>query len=95
MSLEIIGTENLENFTTYKIRGQDSLGRVEISRRYKEFLYLREMIAKRYPGLVIPQIPPKVYMNRANEVIEERQRLLNHFLQTICMHTYFAQMPEI
>ena len=68
---------------------------MEIARRYKEFLYLREMIAKRYPGLVIPQIPPKVYMNRANEVIEERQRLLNHFLQTICMHTYFAQMPEI
>ena len=46
-------------------------------RRYKEFLLLREMLFSRYPGLVIPPMPPKVFGNKAEEVISERKYFLD------------------
>ena len=64
--MEIVETETHKEglagtYTLYLIRGRDSLGPIEIGRRFKEFLYLREMMLTRYPGLVIPPIPPKVW----------------------------------
>jgi len=45
--------------TAYIIEGSDSLGDFVVTRRYKEFLLIREILFSRYPGLYIPPIPQK------------------------------------
>ena len=48
------------SFTVYTVKGHDSLGEVEVERRYSEFLMFRTYLFARYPGLLIPQVPGKV-----------------------------------
>lgn len=100
LHLEIAGVEKRAvgrfEYVFYAINGSDSLGPIEITRRYKEFLYLRGMMRSRYPGLVIPPIPPKVWIsNKAEPVVQERRRLLDLFLRQVCSISYLAQMPEL
>ena len=69
MKLQIVSVEQRKEglsgvYTLFQIIGFDSLGPIEIGRRFKEFLYLRQMMVTRYPGLVIPPIPPKVFKNQ-------------------------------
>jgi hypothetical protein len=41
------------------ISGSDDLGTFEIRRRYNDFFYFRESLAKKWPGVYIPPIPEK------------------------------------
>ena len=43
----------------YLIRGQDSSGLFEASRRYKEFKALRSILSSMWPACYIPRLPPK------------------------------------
>ena len=67
--------------TAYNMKGQDVSGEFEVTRRYKEFLVFRETLTKRFPGFYVPPIPPKVVKNNNKRVIEERQYLLNRFME--------------
>lgn len=95
LHLEIVDTETHKEgltgvFTLYLIRGRDSLGIIEIGRRFKEFVYLREMMLTRYPGLVVPPLPPKVWKHLTEEVVQERLMILTIFLKQICTYPYYA-----
>ena len=45
--------------TVYRIKGCDSLGEIDIMRRYREFDQFRDLLFLRYPGIFIPPLPPK------------------------------------
>lgn len=53
--------ESGKGFYTYLISGSDNLGSYDIRRRYNDFFYFRESLAKRWPGIYIPPIPEKKY----------------------------------
>jgi hypothetical protein len=77
MKLEIVGIEliigNGRKHNVYRIKGYDSLGEVDISRRYKEFHIFRDELFSRYPGLFIPPIPPKQATgNKEDNFVQER-----------------------
>ena len=100
--VQIVGTEKSgagitsSGHTIYQIEGRDSLGLIKINRRFKEFLYLREMLHARYPGLVIPPVPSKMWTgSMAEEVVSDRRLHLDMFLQQLCHYKYYAQMPEV
>ena len=65
--LKIVGTEvkNASSgmfsgkHTSYHIVGRDSLGEIDVYRRYSEFSAFRDVLYRRYPGIYIPPIPPK------------------------------------
>ena len=63
MKLEIKQVEEkgtgMKKFTVYNIVGYDSLGEINVLRRYSEFDLFRSCIFSRYPGLYIPPLPPK------------------------------------
>ena len=63
MRLEIVASEikgsGPSQHVTYHVKGQDSLGEIDVFRRYREFLQFRDLIFERYPGLVVPPVPPK------------------------------------
>jgi sorting nexin-1/2 len=43
----------------YQITGIDKNGVFQVSRRYNDFLLLREKITERWPGIYIPLLPEK------------------------------------
>lgn len=72
------------------------MGEVDIFRRYREFLQFKDILFSRYPGLVIPPIPPKKTTNNKEEIfVEERRYFLDQFLQKLCGTPYLASTPEI
>jgi hypothetical protein len=82
MRLEIIEVENQgsgsNKYTSYHVKGYDSLGEIDVFRRYREFLQFRDVLFSRYPGLVIPPIPPKQATNKTQEIfVEERRYFLD------------------
>ena len=75
--LEISGNNMMKKkgkeFVEYEIHGKDSIGSIDIKRRYSEFLLLRDMMYARYPGLMIPPMPIKQFQgNTKNEFLESR-----------------------
>lgn len=71
--------------TVYDIVGNDSLGEITITRRFREFLLLHDLLFSRYPGLYIPPIPAKNYKDaKTDAVIEERKYFLDLFLKSLC-----------
>jgi hypothetical protein len=85
-----------KDFTVYHIEGSDSLGEIQITRRYKEFKLLRELLFARYPGLYIPPIPAtKIQGNMGETFVEERKYFLNLFLYHLCHQTYLVSSPEM
>lgn len=84
--LEIDGHElrkkSSKEFVVYFIRGKDNLGAINIQRRYREFLCLRDTLFAQYPGLMIPPMPAKKYKgNKVDNFVEERRYFLNKFLK--------------
>ena len=73
-------------YTTYRIQGRDSLGEIDIERRYREFLLFRAYLFQRYPGLYVPPIPGKNLGagNTKDPLVEERRYYLNRFLLGLC-----------
>lgn len=50
----------------YKVKGEDINGSFEVMRRYKDFAAVRKVLAQRWPGCIIPSIPPKQLLVRTN-----------------------------
>ena len=100
MSIEITSVETqgsgTSKHTSYHVQGRDSLGDIDVFRRYREFLQFRDILFSRYPGLVIPPIPPKQATNKTQEIfVEERRYFLDQFLQKLSATPYLASTPEI
>lgn len=50
----------------YAIQGTDPSGPINITRRYKDFTYLRKLLVSNWPGCFVPQIPPKQMIVNSN-----------------------------
>ena len=51
--------DGIQKYITYNIRGEDVNGPFNIYRRFKNFVFLRETLVKRWPGCYIPALPQK------------------------------------
>lgn len=100
MNLEIVtseakGTWNSKH-TEYRIKGNDSLGAIDVWRRYSEFHIFHMNLSQRYPGLFIPPIPPKKAQGQMDEFfIEERKHYLSQFLLKLTEHPILCRTPEV
>lgn len=69
---------------TYTVKGIDSHGRFEGSRRYNDFNHLRNALVIRWPGIYFPPIPPKKKVgNKELKFLEERRYFLERFLRKL------------
>jgi hypothetical protein len=58
-----------------------------VSRRYKDFEWLRAELANEHKGCIIPPLPPKVnFSNLKAHVIESRARAFTSFLRKVSSH---------
>ena len=58
----IIQDNTLRKRVIYKIQGNDPDGSFEVLRGYKDFLSVRKILINRWPGCIIPSIPPKQFI---------------------------------
>ncbi|KAJ8600158.1 hypothetical protein CTAYLR_001915 [Chrysophaeum taylorii] len=80
----------LSKHIVYRVRSRILTGEeqqlFEVQRRFSEFVTLRESLVKRYQGLLIPPIPPKVMsaVSKAeSKLVQTRARVLSLFVERL------------
>lgn len=86
--------EGVGGFTSYLV--ECSLIKKGVLKRYSDFYALRCKLVERWPGIFIPNIPPKkIVGNKDNMFVENRCRMLYNFCQKL-LHSfhYFFKSEE-
>lgn len=87
--------DNLIKYVVYTIRGKDSTGTFEAYRRYKDFVALRKLLVRHWPGCLVPKLPQKQALgNLTGSFIEERRKLLEIFLIKSANVNYYYNSEE-
>ena len=86
--------EGIKSYVQYKVTGK--LVKEPIYRRFSDFYSLREKLVERWPGLYIPNLPPKLTMgNLEKKVIEMRTRVINDFCHKISKFEFILDSDEL
>ena len=97
---EIFTTEHSRKFTVsnphdhhghivYDVVGIDDKGRFEVPRRYNDFHCLHEQLAKRWPGIIVPELPKKSSFSaisakgKDEAYLAERRFFLERFMRQL------------
>mmetsp|Transcript_20199 Transcript_20199/g.24959 ORF Transcript_20199/g.24959 Transcript_20199/m.24959 type:complete len:203 (+) Transcript_20199:81-689(+) len=79
----------------YNVTGSDLQGSWECKRRYNEFYLLQDALVKRWPGIVIPLVPPKKAMgNKEMIFLQERRFYLERFLRKLARYDFIINSQE-
>jgi hypothetical protein len=82
------------SFIQYSLKG--NLISKPLTRRYSDFFALNKKFYQRWPGILLPNIPPKVYiLNLRDNVINLRIKLINKFLLHISKTDYLLNSDEM
>lgn len=82
--------DRFRDFTVYTLKGADSQGVIEITRRYSDFFLIRRYLLLKWPGCYIPPLPPKnMLKNMEAEFVKLRKIGLNDFLHKV------ANLPHL
>lgn len=73
------------------------LGNTKLTRRYNDFKNLRSRLVDRWPGIYIPNIPPKrlLFLEQAKELSDSRCRGLNKFMNKIKQSQHLLNSKEL
>jgi len=62
-----------------------------VKRRYRDFVALRYGLEVRFPGAVVPPLPPNKRLGKTGpDFVVKRRRLLQLFLQTLARHPFLS-----
>jgi len=85
-------SEGINSYVSYKVNTQTNLpefnyGQFSVIRRYSDFVWLSERLARDVPGAIVPPLPEKAVVGRFSaEFVESRRRLLEKFLLRVADH---------
>jgi hypothetical protein len=80
----------------YHVQGVDKQGNWDGIRRFNHFNALYEALQKRWPGLLIPKLPPKKTIgNKEVKFIYERKFYLERFLRKCARYDYLINSEEM
>ena len=84
-----------DNKTQYILKGK--MCTEPLIRRYSDFFSLRQKIMSRWPGIVVPNLPPKILIGSSSDktTIRIRKRLLNNFCVDLVKKNYFLDSEEV
>jgi len=93
--------EGIGQYVSYKITVKTEVSPGQYSsdsvlRRYRDFVWLQNVLTRKYKGYLIPSLPDKSVMGRfSNEFIAERKRALESFLNRIAVHTELRESVDV
>ena len=86
-----IEKKGFKNYIVYDLVGE-KVKNPPLLRRYSDFYNLREKLKEYFPGIYIPNIPPKkIIGNKDSRLIMNRMRLLNSFCFKLSTIPYLVQ----
>ena len=84
----------MKKYVVYSLSGSSI--NEQVVRRFSDFFTLRKKLCERWPGVYIPNIPPKKAVgNLDDDTIETRMRLLNSFCYKISKISYLFDSEEV
>lgn len=87
--------ENFQGHIVYTVKGSDLQGEWECKRRYNEFYKLHDALTKRWPGIVLPLVPPKQSLgNKEIVFLQERRFYLERFLRKLARYDFIINSQE-
>jgi len=83
------------SYTVYKV--VCSAGSSEhVFRRYSDFVWLRNVLVKSFPGIFIPPLPPKAVIgNKDESFVESRRSDLQRWLQRVIVRNFLADHEAV
>lgn len=94
--------EGMTQYISYKlttVRVVSDSGNEEetvTERRFSDFVWLFDKLAKQYKGYLIPPLPDKAIMGRfSGDFIDERMRGLQIFLEMLAAHSVLSQSTDV
>ena len=94
----VLVKSGLTEHHAYPVTGRDSLGEIDVQRRFQNFYDFRHMLTVRFPGLYIPPVPGKTQLgmhSKDDSTVRERKYFLDLFLKECCSLRYLAQSKEL
>ena len=85
-------SEGMNSYVSYKVntatnREEFSYGQFGVIRRYSDFAWLSDRLARDVPGAIVPPLPDKAVVGRFGaDFVESRRRQLERFLQKTAEH---------
>ena len=87
--------QDFHGHVVYEVKGKDLQGDFDCKRRYNEFFILFECLQKRWPGILLPQVPPKKSMGNKEQVfIQERRFYLERYLRKLAKYDFIINSQE-
>ena len=87
--------QDFHGHVVYEVKGKDLQGEWECKRRYNEFFVLFECLQKRWPGILLPQVPPKKSVGNKEQVfIQERRYYLERYLRKLAKFDFVINSQE-
>eukprot|EP00428_Durinskia_dybowskii_P066394 CAMPEP_0170387430 /NCGR_PEP_ID=MMETSP0117_2-20130122/17553_1 /TAXON_ID=400756 /ORGANISM="Durinskia baltica, Strain CSIRO CS-38" /LENGTH=494 /DNA_ID=CAMNT_0010643297 /DNA_START=72 /DNA_END=1556 /DNA_ORIENTATION=+ len=80
------------SYISYKVHSNTTrpgfeAGSHSVVRRFSDFAWLSQELAREFPGMIVPPIPEKLTVGRFGEdFVESRRRALEKFLQRVASH---------
>ena len=95
MSFSVRDPQDFHGHIVYDVKGYDLQGAFECKRRYNEFYILQEALQKRWPGIVLPQVPPKKAMGNKDVIfLQERRFYLERFMRKMARFDFIINSQE-
>ena len=72
-----------------------------VRRRYTDFVWLRDVLQRRYIGMLLPSLPPKTYQSTqsgspsTSGLVKHRMRMLGIFLENLVQIPYVRGDPSV
>lgn len=86
--------DGMKKYVVYTLSG--SVINEQVVRRFSDFYTLRKKLCERWPGVYVPNIPPKKTLGSTDDdTIETRMRLLNSFCYKISKISYLFDSEEV
>ena len=86
--------EGIKSYVQYRVTGE--LVKEPIYRRFSDFYSLREKLVERWPGIYIPNLPPKVAVgNFEKKLIATRTRVINDFCHKISKFKFIVDSEAL
>ena len=95
LEFKVINPQTKSSHISYTCKGTDSQGSWEGERRYSEFFKMHEKLEARWPGIPIPQLPPKKAIgNKEVKFINERRFYLERWLKKLAAYPFMLNSKE-
>ena len=91
----VVNPAKIAGHVKYTVTGVDDEGDFTEVRRFKEFHALAQVLRTRWPGCYVPSIPEKQLLKQnSDELVIERQLLLERFMKEIAKYDYIVYSKE-